>query len=36
MISDGLLGGLLVGCMISDVSEMGAYDNGFDDAAGDF
>lgn len=32
----GLLGGLLVGDMISDVGEMGAYDAGFDDAGFDF
>lgn len=32
----GLLGGLLVGDMISDVGEMGSYDAGFDDAGFDF
>ncbi|KAK9291656.1 hypothetical protein L1049_020622 [Liquidambar formosana] len=30
----GLLGGLLIGDMVSDVGEMGAYDAGFDDAGG--
>ncbi|KAM5561210.1 protein SRC2-like [Rosa sericea] len=31
----GLLGGLLIGDMVSDVGEMGAYDAGYDDALGD-
>ncbi len=32
----GLLGGLIVGDMISDASDMGSYDGGFDDGGFDF